>query len=252
MPNDAPPPAEPKLSPVEGHKEASQFLRFPLAAEVADPATDHLSDAAKNLIKFHGSYQQEDRDARKNRSKAGVGKAYMFMIRLKLPGGKLTADQYLALDELAGRYANGTLRFTTRQSVQFHGVLKGDLKATMAGINATLVTTLGGCGDVNRNVMACPAPTGDPVRRRMQELADAVAAHLAPAAGKQAYHEIWLNGSPKSRSTAARTCRGSSRSRSRSRRTTAPTSSPSASGSWRSSRTARSPGSTCTPAAGRG
>ena len=186
----------PKLSPVEGHKSESDFLRGTLAAEIADPSVEHLSDAAKNLIKFHGSYQQEDRDARKNRSKAGVGKAYMFMIRLKLPGGKLTPDQYLAMDDIAGRYASGTLRFTTRQSIQFHGVLKGDLKATMAGINATLVTTLGGCGDVNRNVMACPAPTGDPVRVQMQELADLVAAHLAPKAGKQSYHEIWLNGEP--------------------------------------------------------
>ena len=97
------------------------------------PDADHLSDDAKQLIKFHGSYQQEDRDARKNRAKAGVGKAYMFMIRLKLPGGKLTADQYLAMDDIAGKYANGTLRFTTRQSIQFHGVLKGDLKARRSG-----------------------------------------------------------------------------------------------------------------------
>ena len=99
-------------------------------AELAGP-DDHFGEQAKQLLKFHGSYQQEDRDARKNRPKAGTSaKAYMFMIRLKLPGGKLTADQYLALDELAGKYANGTLRVTTRQSIQFHGVLKGDLKAT--------------------------------------------------------------------------------------------------------------------------
>ena len=186
----------PKLSPVEGHKADSRFLRGTLAEELADPSVEHLSDAAKSVIKFHGSYQQEDRDARKTRSKAGVGKAYMFMIRLKLPGGKLTPEQYLGMDDLAGTYANGTIRFTTRQSIQFHGVLKGDLVRTMAGINATLVTTLGGCGDVNRNVMACPAPTGDPVRVQMQELADMVAAHLAPTAAKQSYHEIWLNGEP--------------------------------------------------------
>src|SRR5882672_2057417 len=91
----------PKLSPVEGHKAESQFLRGTLAEELADPAVEHLSDMSKSLIKFHGSYQQEDRDARKNRGKAGVGKAYMFMIRLKLPGGKLTPDQYLGMDDLA-------------------------------------------------------------------------------------------------------------------------------------------------------
>src|SRR5215470_7130322 len=114
---------EPKLSTVEGHKAEGRFLRGTLAAEVADPAVEHISDSNKSLIKFHGSYQQEDRDARKNRSKAGVGKSYMFMIRLKLPGGRLSADQYLAMDDICGKYANGTLRITTRQSFQFHGVL---------------------------------------------------------------------------------------------------------------------------------
>src|SRR3954471_11424753 len=135
---------EPKLSPVEEIKANGRFLRGTIAEEMADPNIDHLSEPNKQLIKFHGSYQQEDRDARKKRDKAGVGKAYMFMVRLKLPGGKLTADQYLAMDDLAGRYANGTLRITTRQSFQFHGIVKGDMKAIMAGINDTLVTTLGG------------------------------------------------------------------------------------------------------------
>jgi sulfite reductase (ferredoxin) len=184
---------EPKLSPVEGIKAESRYLRGTLADELAQP-TDHFSEQAKQLLKFHGSYQQEDRDARKKRDRPTAGKAYMMMIRLKLPGGRLTADQYLVMDDLAGRYANGTLRFTTRQSIQFHGVLKGNLKATIAGINECLVTTLGGCGDVNRNVMSCPAPLGDPTRRQMNELCDAVADHLAPKSGKQAYHEIWLDG----------------------------------------------------------
>jgi sulfite reductase (ferredoxin) len=186
-----PPVALPKPSPVEGIKFQSRFLRGTLAEELA-AATDHFTEEAKQLLKFHGSYQQEDRDARKRREKPGVGKAYMFMIRLKLPGGKLTPDQYLALDDIAGRYANGTLRFTTRQSIQFHGVLKANLKATIAGINDALISTLGACGDVNRNVICCSAPTGDPVRSQMQLLADAIAAHLAPRGG--AYHEIWLNG----------------------------------------------------------
>ena len=185
---------EPKLSPVEGIKDQSRYLRGTLPDELASDS-DHFTEEGKQLLKFHGSYQQEDRDARKNRPKgAAASKAYMFMIRLKLPGGKLTADQWLTVDELARQYANGTIRLTTRQSIQFHGILKGDLKATIAGFNAALVTSLGGCGDVNRNVLACPAPSGDPARVEAQKLADEIAAHLAPKAGNEAYHEIWLNG----------------------------------------------------------
>jgi sulfite reductase (ferredoxin) len=181
----------PKRSGFEGVKEASRWLRGTLADELAQDV-DHFSDDAKNLLKFHGSYQQEDRDARKTRSKTGVGKHYMCMIRLKLPAGKMTAQQYLALDDLASQYGNNTLRITTRQSFQFHGVLKANLRATIRGINDTLLTTLGGCGDVNRNVMACPAPLGDAARQQGLELANAIAAHLAPRSC--AYHDIWLNG----------------------------------------------------------
>src|SRR5271156_1608335 len=114
-------PDTPKRSGFENVKEASRWLRGTLADELAQDV-DHFSDDAKNLLKFHGSYQQEDRDARKNRSKTGVGKHYMCMIRLKLPGGKLTAKQFLAMDDLASQYGNNTLRFTTRQSIQFHGI----------------------------------------------------------------------------------------------------------------------------------
>ncbi|MGL6094362.1 MAG: NADPH-dependent assimilatory sulfite reductase hemoprotein subunit [Fimbriiglobus sp.] len=193
-PDPTVPTAPAPLSPVEAIKSTSNYLRGTLAEELANDS-DHVSEESKQLIKFHGSYQQEDRDARKNRPKGGAaGKAYCFMIRLKLPGGKLTAEQYLTIDRLADEYANGTLRVTTRQSIQFHGVLKGNLKGLISGFNAALVSSLGGCGDVNRNVMACPAPLGDPARTQMQELADAVAAHLAPKSGQRAYHEIWLNG----------------------------------------------------------
>ncbi len=180
-----------KPSAVEGMKETSRQLRGGVAEVLASDA-DHFGEADKNLIKFHGSYQQEDRDARKNRKKEGVGKHYMFMVRCKIPGGRVTADQYLALDQLADAYANGTIRFTSRQGIQFHGVLKSHLKDTIAGINATLLTTLGACGDVNRNVMACPAPCHDGVHGQLQETAVTLAAHLAPRT--RAYHEIWLNG----------------------------------------------------------
>ncbi|CAN5366522.1 NADPH-dependent assimilatory sulfite reductase hemoprotein subunit [soil metagenome] len=185
---------DPKLSAVEGIKTASRYLRGTLPEELAAPDVDHFGAESLQLLKFHGSYQQEDRDARKNKARVGTGKAYMFMLRLKLPGGKLSAKQYLAMDDIAGQYANGTLRLTTRQSIQFHGVLKTNLKATIAGINDVMVSTLGACGDVNRNVVTCPAPTGDPVRVQMMKLAEEIAVHLAPRAGNTSYHEIWLNG----------------------------------------------------------
>jgi sulfite reductase (ferredoxin) len=179
-------------SAVEVVKENSRQLRGTLAGELA-AASDHFGDQDKNLLKFHGTYQQEDRDARKNRSREGLGKHYMFMVRCRIPGGKLTAEQYLAIDDLAGQFANGTLRFTSRQGIQLHGVLKRDLKETIAGINACLLTTLGACGDVERNIMACPAPHAhDRVRAQLQATADVLAERLAPRT--RAYHEIWLNG----------------------------------------------------------
>lgn len=181
----------PVLSEVEGIKTASRWLRGSLATEMASGA-DHFSDEAKQLLKFHGSYQQEDRDARKNRAKAGVGKHYMFMIRLRLPGGVMTADQYLAMDEICEKHANGTLRLTTRQSIQFHGIVMGHLKSSIQDINAALLSSLGACGDVNRNVMACPAPINDQPHQEAQKLAYDIAMHLAPKS--KAYHDIWLNG----------------------------------------------------------
>jgi sulfite reductase (ferredoxin) len=187
-------PIKPARSAVELQKENSRFLRGGIADDLVKEV-DHFSDADKNLLKFHGTYQQEDRDARKARRPGGLGKYFMFMVRCKIPGGRVTADQYLALDELTDRYANGTLRITSRQGIQFHGVLKTNLHATIAGINATLLTTLGACGDVNRNVMACPAPhRHDGIRDQLQATAARLAAHFAPRS--EAYHEIWLNGKP--------------------------------------------------------
>ncbi len=188
------PAAPPKRSAVETQKETSRALRGTIL-EVLQQDTDKFSDADKNLLKFHGTYQQEDRDARKARRTEGLGKFHMFMVRCKIPGGRLSAAQYLAVDDLAGKYANGTLRFTTRQGIQLHGVLKKHLKGTIAGINNCLLTTLGACGDVERNLMACPAPLRhDPVRDQLQAAAALLAQHLAPRTG--AYHEIWLDGKP--------------------------------------------------------
>jgi len=189
------PVAEPasKRSAVEGIKESSRQLRGTIADELIRDS-DHFGEQDKQLLKFHGTYQQEDRDARKNRSKESTGKYYMFMVRCKIPGGRLSAQQYLAVDALAGAYANATLRFTSRQGIQLHGVLKSHLHDTVAGINNCLLSTLGACGDVERNVMACPAPHHDGVHAQLQEMAATLAAHLAPRS--RAYHEIWLNGKP--------------------------------------------------------
>jgi sulfite reductase (ferredoxin) len=184
------PPAA-KLTPVEGFKELSRQLRGSIALELVAPE-DHFTEVNKQLLKFHGTYQQEDRDARKNRSRTGVSKHHMFMVRCKIPGGRLTAQQYLAVDDLASKFANGTLRFTTRQGIQLHGVLKENLKGAIAGINECLLTTLGACGDVTRNVMACPAPLHKEVHGQLQEAAKTLAAQLAPRS--LAYHEIWLDG----------------------------------------------------------
>ncbi|HWY86242.1 MAG TPA: NADPH-dependent assimilatory sulfite reductase hemoprotein subunit, partial [Gemmataceae bacterium] len=183
------PPVKP--SPVENIKESSRQLRGTVADELAQDL-DHFNEQNKQLLKFHGAYQQDNRDARKDRHKVGTGKAYMFMVRCKIPGGKVSAAQYLALDELASKFSSGTLRITSRQGIQFHGIIKSHLKESIAGINHCLLSTLGACGDVERNVMAPPAPFRTPVYTALQELADRIARHLAPRTG--AYHEIWLNG----------------------------------------------------------
>ena len=145
-----------------------------------------------SLLKFHGTYQGYDRDSATERKQRGDDKLWQFMVRVRIPGGRLTADQYLALDGLADRYANGTLRVTTRQSIQFHGVLKAGLKATIAGINQALLTTLAACGDVVRTVTTVPAPIRDSVHQRLEDDARLLSTHLLPKTG--AYHEIWLDG----------------------------------------------------------
>jgi len=173
---------------VETVKAESHGLRGTIPEELAN-GDAFLSEAGKTLIKFHGSYQQDDRDARKSGEKQ-----YSFMIRAKLPGGHLTADQYLAHDRIASDYANETLRITTRQAFQFHGVIKGELRDTLHAINAALVTTFGACGDVVRNVMCCPVPTTDPQRIAVQDFARVLSDELLPKT--RAYHQIWVEGEP--------------------------------------------------------
>jgi sulfite reductase (ferredoxin) len=188
---DRPAPGGGEPSQVERIKEASSGLRGPLAEEVRNDST-HLSEEAKQVLKFHGSYQQDDRDVRRQRKKEGLDPAYSFMIRSRVPGGVLSPDQYLVHDRLAALYGGGTLRVTTRQTIQLHGVLKGDLAPSIRSLNEALVTTLATCGDVNRNVLACPAPTAAGLRREALAAARLISEHLLPRT--RAYHEIWIDG----------------------------------------------------------
>lgn len=177
----------PAPSKVELAKQGSHYLRGTVAETLADPTTTGFAGDDLQVLKFHGIYQQENRDLRRQTAE----KTHSFMIRAAIPAGILTASQYLAMDDLAERYGNANLRVTTRQGLQYHGVLKGDVKATIASMNAELVTTLAACGDIERNLMACPAPVDQPAHRLVQQLARQIAEELRPAS--RAYHEIWLD-----------------------------------------------------------
>ncbi len=179
-------------SKVEVAKRNSRFLRGTIADILAGTEESFEHDDMQ-LLKFHGSYQQDDRDARKAARKTGGGKKWIFMVRAKIPGGVVTADQYLAMAELADRVThNRSLRITTRQGFQFHGVIKDNLKPTIAAINKSLLTTLGACGDVCRNVMAIPAPSADPGIQAARAFARRISDELSPRT--PAYHELWLDG----------------------------------------------------------
>ncbi|MFO1060577.1 MAG: NADPH-dependent assimilatory sulfite reductase hemoprotein subunit [Dongiaceae bacterium] len=182
-----------KLSEVEHVKQESRLLRGTIAEALAEHRPQ-FGGADAQLLKVHGTYQQYDRDSATERKQSGLGREHQFMVRAKIPGGRLTAAQYLALDDLADRHANGTLRITTRQGIQLHGVVKGELKATIAAINHALLTTLAACGDVVRNVMSSPAPIRDAVHARLEADARMLSERLAPRSN--AYHEIWLDGEP--------------------------------------------------------
>lgn len=187
---NAPPkqPTPPRLSKLEGIKERSHHLRHPLTAELQTDARN-LPEEAIQILKFHGSYQQDNRD---NRVK-GQEKDYQFMLRTRSPGGFIPAQLYTTLDALSETYGNQTLRATTRQGFQIHGVLKQNLKTVIAAIIRNIGSTLGACGDLNRNVMAPPAPyTNRPAYTYAQEYANRIADLLTPQTG--AYYEIWLDG----------------------------------------------------------
>ncbi len=180
-----------KLSKVEIIKQEGNQLRGTIAEALQDGTTKFEEENIQQL-KFHGVYQQDDRDLRKQLRKEGKDRHYMMMVRARIPGGILTAEQYLKFDEISERWGNCTMRITTRQTFQLHGILKGDLKETISAINEGLITTLGGCGDQVRNTIACAMPRREPyadvVRQDLLALVDRFSAKTG------AYHEIWLDG----------------------------------------------------------
>lgn len=176
---------------VESIKSESQRLRGSLLDSLADPVTGALRESDQTLIKYHGSYQQDDRDLRDERRRQKLEPAYQFMIRTRTPGGVVTPAQWLQLDHIATHYANHSLRITTRQAFQFHGVIKRELKTTMQAINAVLIDTLAACGDVNRNVLVAANPLLSAAHAQVQAWAAKLSEHLLP--NTRAYYEIWLD-----------------------------------------------------------
>ena len=179
------------MSDVEQIKMESRGLRGTIDASIAAGGVK-FEEGDLQLIKFHGIYQQDDRDVRQERKKAGLDPAYSFMVRSRIPGGALDAEQYLVHDALADSVGNGSLRLTTRQAFQLHGVVKGNLKKTISSIRASLLSTIAACGDVNRNVMACPAPARTDAHRHAAQLAEQLSVHFTPRTS--AYAEIWVDG----------------------------------------------------------
>jgi sulfite reductase (NADPH) hemoprotein beta-component len=181
-----PSPISAKPSHSESLKETSPALAGAIAQTLADAQTDCFSEDDVQFLKFHGIYQQDDRDLRK------TGKKYMFMVRGRIPGGVMTSKQWCVFDDLASQYGNNTLRITTRQSIQFHGVVKSGLRALIKKINESLLSTLAACGDVNRNVLAPPTPAYTSARQQVFEDCVRVAGALRPQT--KAYHAIWIDG----------------------------------------------------------
>ena len=181
-----------EVSRNERIKEASDYLRGTLAEGLHEEITGAIVEDDAQLVKFHGMYLQDDRDLRPERARKKMEKAFSFMIRVRIPGGVLNPQQWLALDEVARVYGNGTMRLTTRQTVQLHGVIKSNLKATLRGIDKVLLNSIAACGDINRNVMCNVLPEQSRAHAMALEMARAISDDLLPHT--PAYREIWLDG----------------------------------------------------------
>ncbi|RUL56534.1 assimilatory sulfite reductase (NADPH) hemoprotein subunit [Lysinibacillus antri] len=185
------PPQEGKPSDVEEIKIESNYLRGSLVESMADETSAGISDWDNRLMKFHGSYLQDDRDQRLERERKKLEPAYQFMVRVRMPGGVSTPQQWLKLDEISEKYGNKTIKLTTRQTIQFHGILKWNMKKQMQELNSVLFDTYAACGDVNRNVMSNSNPHQSQLHQETFELAAKISEHLLPRSN--AYYEIWLD-----------------------------------------------------------
>lgn len=172
-------------------KRESHYLRGSLKEEMQDPLHAGLTEDSSQLLKFHGSYLQDDRDLRNERQKQKLEPAYQFMVRVRLPGGVAAPDQWLVMDEISEKYGNGTLKLTTRQTFQLHGVLKWNMKNTIQEMNQALMDTIAACGDVNRNIMCNSNPFQSEIHAEVYEWVKKLSNDLLPRT--RAYHEIWLD-----------------------------------------------------------
>lgn len=183
-----------KINPNEIIKAESRFLRGTLRESIVDPVTGALSPDDAQISKFHGFYEQDDRDLRLVRQERFLEPFYSFMLRARLPGGICTPHQWLVIDALGRELGNGSIRLTTRQTFQFHGILKRQLKPLIQRINQAMIDSIGGCGDVNRNVLCNPNPERSGLHAEVHRWAKRISEHLLPKT--RAYHEIWLDGEP--------------------------------------------------------
>ncbi|MCU7830886.1 MAG: assimilatory sulfite reductase (NADPH) hemoprotein subunit [Candidatus Thiodiazotropha sp. (ex Myrtea sp. 'scaly one' KF741663)] len=183
-----------KVNTNEIIKAESRYLRGTLKKSIADPVTGTLSPEDAQISKFHGFYEQDDRDLRQQRQVKFLEPFYSFMLRARLPGGVCTPSQWLIIDALGRELGNGSIRLTTRQTFQFHGILKKNLKPLIQRINQAMIDSIGGCGDVNRNVLCNPNPEHSGLHTEVHYWAKRISEHLLPRT--RAYHEIWLDGKP--------------------------------------------------------
>ena len=183
-----------KVNPNELIKANSRYLRGTLKQSIADQVSGALSANDAQISKFHGFYEQDDRDQRQQRQAQFLEPYYSFMLRARLPGGVCTPQQWLAIDAVARELGNGNIRLTTRQTFQYHGILKQNLKPLIQRINQAMIDSIGGCGDVNRNVLCNPNPVESSLHAEVHRWAQRISEHLLPKT--RAYHEIWLDGKP--------------------------------------------------------
>ncbi len=183
--------SEPNLSAIEKVKQASDSLRGTIKEGLADEITGSISEDDKALVKFHGMYLQDDRDRREERAEKKLERLYSFMIRLRLPGGLLSADQWLATQDIAGEHSTGIIKITTRQTIQLHGLYKSHVKPTIQAFNEAKLHSIATCGDINRNVICAAHPQQSPIHKQIHDFAFKIDALLLPKT--KAYYEIWLD-----------------------------------------------------------